>query len=95
MVTRLGLTDQTFRATLARFHRLKGQLPEELRRSAMEVMIQDGGPQAATVSRRAGRPVELHAVAASREPVNDSADSLDALEATEGDGLTDGSQDAA
>jgi hypothetical protein len=75
---RLGLTEASYRAVLARFHRLRAQMPEELRRNIRELMIQDGGPMVATVARRKGRLVEIVPDEVGADvSANDSGDSLD------------------
>ena len=50
VIARLGLTASSHRAVLARFHRLRAQLPDELRQNLAEVMSQDGGPTIASVA---------------------------------------------
>ncbi|MBZ0232445.1 MAG: hypothetical protein K8M05_08965 [Deltaproteobacteria bacterium] len=84
IVARLGLTEQAFNAMVRRFHRLKAQLPEELRRNAMDVMIKDGGPAVASVARRGGRVVEIFADERTSEPANESSDGCG--DSTDGDG---------
>lgn len=75
VVARLGLTDKEFRAVLFRFYRLREEIPNELRRNALEAIIQDGGPPMATVARRKGHAVEI--VPDERDvPANDSGDEL-------------------
>lgn len=83
IASRLGLTADGYRNLLARFHRLRTQLPDELRRNIRDVMIQDGGPAVASVARRKGRVVEIMPDELVRdEPANDSVDSVDALDAS-------------
>jgi hypothetical protein len=80
VVERLGLTDKQFRAVLFRFYRLREEIPNDLRRDALETMIQDGGPPIATVARRSGRLVEIAPDESGGRAANDSDDALVALD---------------
>lgn len=88
VVARLGLSNQAFRAVLTRFYRLRDEIPDELRRNALDAMIQDGGPPAAAVARRRGRLVEI--VADDIEATSASNDSFDALSVLDDGTSTDG-----
>lgn len=92
VVARLGLTERAFNAVVKRFHRLRAQLPEELRQSAMDVMTKDGGPAVASVARRAGRLVEIVADERANDPANESSEANAAIDWSSDDGgdSTDG-----
>ena len=93
VVAQLGLSNQAFRAVLTRFYRLRDEIPDELRRNALEAMFQDGGPPVATVARRRGRLVEIVPDdIASNIASNDSADSFDALCVSSDSAIRDGGE---
>ncbi len=72
-MARLNLTERGFDNIVRRFRTLRKHIPDALRRDALDMIANDGGPLAATVARRQGRIVEI---LADDTASNDSRDAV-------------------
>jgi hypothetical protein len=86
---KVGVVGQAFKNLRRRFKTIRGQLSDELRGAALEVMTRDGGSPVASVARHRGRTVEVFA---DGQATND-AESADS-HALSGDGGGDGTATA-